>query len=79
MIKINLYTMDSCIRCKDIKKLLDDNSIPYKELSSDKDLRFLLNKGIKHVPVIEIKGSFYVGPDAMIKAEEIVSDFKKRR
>lgn len=79
MTKINLYTMTSCFSCKEIKELLTKANIPFNELSSNDDLQFLLDNGINKVPVIDINGQLYVGKEAKLKAEEIISDCQERR
>ena len=78
MTKVNLYTMTNCFVCKELKELLTNHNIPFKELSSDNDLQFLLDNGITKVPVIELDNQFYVGKDAKIKAEEIINDCQER-
>lgn len=78
MTKVNLYTMTNCFACKELKELLTNHNIPFKELSSDNDLQFLLDNGITKVPVIELDNQFYVGKDAKIKAEEIINDCQER-
>ena len=79
MTKINLYTMESCYSCKELKEKLVQANIQFNELSSDDDLQFLLDNGINKVPVIDINGQLYVGKEAKLKAEEIISDCQKRR
>lgn len=33
MIEYTLYTLPNCSKCSDIKKILEENNIPYKEVS----------------------------------------------
>lgn len=79
MTKINLYTMHGCPSCNRLKNMLLENGVIFNELSNDENLQELLDNGITKVPVIQIGSEFFVGPKAILKAEEIINDCQKER
>ncbi len=62
-----LYTSPTCVKCKQVKKVLEDKSLSFTELDIEDDALAradLLARGYMSLPVLKIN-------------DEYVSDFKK--
>ena len=64
MSKVTIYTSSTCVHCKAAKNFFNENNIEYTEKNVDKDrqaLDYLVEKGYRGVPVINIDGEDMVG------------------
>lgn len=52
---IEIYTTDKCPMCKILKEKMDKKNIQYNEVS---DIKILMEKNIRSVPVLNIDGVF---------------------
>lgn len=63
---ITIFTSSTCRFCKAAKQFFDEKDIEYKERNIDKDkeaVDYLIDKGYRGVPVIQIDGEDIVGFD----------------
>ena len=51
MSKIILYTSDTCIRCHNVKTMLDIHSVKYTEVS---DKQLIISMDLESVPAIKV-------------------------
>ena len=51
MNEIILYTSDTCVRCHNVKAMLDIHSVKYTEVS---DKQLVIGIGLESVPAIEV-------------------------
>lgn len=66
MSDIKIYTSSNCVFCKAAKQFFNDNNIDFTEYNVDdnKDaVDYLVSKGYRGVPVINIDGEDIVGFD----------------
>ena len=66
MADIKIYTSNTCVFCKAAKQYFDENNIEYKEMNVDENpdaVEYLVSKGYRGVPVINIDGEDIVGFD----------------
>ncbi|MCI7239690.1 MAG: glutaredoxin family protein [Anaerococcus sp.] len=66
MADIKIYTSSNCVFCKAAKQFFNDNNIDFTEYNVDdnKDaVDYLVSKGYRGVPVINIDGEDIVGFD----------------
>ncbi|MDO5047676.1 MAG: glutaredoxin family protein [Anaerococcus sp.] len=66
MADIKIYTSSSCVFCKAAKQYFDEKNINYEELNVDTNkeaVEYLVSKGYRGVPVINIDGEDIVGFD----------------
>lgn len=64
MKKVTVYTSNTCPHCKAAKNYLKENNIDFEEKNVDEDRRaidYLVEKGYRGVPVINIDGEDLVG------------------
>ena len=64
MKKITVYTSNTCPHCKAAKNYLRENNIEFEEKNVDEDrsaIDYLVEKGHRGVPVINIEGEDIVG------------------
>lgn len=64
MKKVTVYTSNTCPHCKAAKNYLRDNNIEFEEKNVDEDrsaIDYLVEKGHRGVPVINIEGEDIVG------------------
>ncbi|HHY08253.1 MAG TPA: hypothetical protein GX530_06980 [Corynebacteriales bacterium] len=64
---ITLYSTD-CPKCKILKQRLDEKNINYEIC---KDVNFMLSKGIKSVPMLEVNGKMMNFDKAIFFVKEI--------
>lgn len=66
MADIKIYTSNTCVFCKAAKQYFDENNIEYEEMNVDENpdaVEYLVSKGYRGVPVINIDGEDIVGFD----------------
>lgn len=64
MKKVTVYTSNTCPHCKAAKNYLRENNIDFEEKNVDEDrlaIDYLVEKGHRGVPVINIEGEDIVG------------------
>ena len=64
MKKVTIYTSNTCPHCKAAKNYLRENNIEFEEKNVDEDrsaIDYLVEKGHRGVPVINIEGEDIVG------------------
>lgn len=64
MSKVTIYTSSTCPHCKAAKNYLKENNIEFEEKNVDEDrsaVDYLVEKGHRGVPVINIDGEDIVG------------------
>ncbi|PMC81572.1 glutaredoxin family protein [Anaerococcus hydrogenalis] len=64
MKKVTVYTSNTCPHCKAAKNYLRENNIDFEEKNVDQDrsaIDYLVEKGHRGVPVINIEGEDIVG------------------
>ena len=64
MKKVTIYTSNTCPHCKAAKNYLKENNIDFEEKNVDEDrsaIDYLVEKGYRGVPVINIDGEDLVG------------------
>lgn len=64
MKKVTVYTSNTCPHCKAAKNYLKENNIDFEEKNVDEDrsaIDYLVEKGYRGVPVINIDGEDLVG------------------
>lgn len=64
MKKVTVYTSNTCPHCKAAKNYLKENNIDFEEKNVDEDrsaIDYLVEKGHRGVPVINIDGEDLVG------------------
>ena len=64
MRKVTVYTSNTCPHCKAAKNYLRENNIEFEEKNVDEDrsaVDYLVEKGHRGVPVINIEGEDIVG------------------
>lgn len=64
MKKVTVYTSNTCPHCKAAKNYLKENNIDFEEKNVDEDrsaIDYLVEKGHRGVPVINIEGEDIVG------------------
>lgn len=64
MKKVTIYTSNTCPHCKAAKNYLRENNIEFEEKNVDEDrsaVDYLVEKGHRGVPVINIEGEDIVG------------------
>lgn len=64
MKKVTVYTSNTCPHCKAAKNYLRENNIDFEEKNVDEDrsaINYLVEKGHRGVPVINIEGEDIVG------------------
>ena len=64
MKKVTFYTSNTCPHCKAAKNYLRENNIDFEEKNVDEDrsaIDYLVEKGHRGVPVINIEGEDIVG------------------
>ena len=64
MKKVTVYTSSTCPHCKAAKNYLKENNIDFEEKNVDEDrsaIDYLVEKGHRGVPVINIDGEDIVG------------------
>ena len=66
MAEIKIYTSNTCVFCKAAKQYFNENNIEFKEMNIDENpdaVEYLVSKGYRGVPVINIDGENIVGFD----------------
>ncbi len=66
MADIKIYTSNTCVFCKAAKQYFNEKGIEFTEYNVDKDkdaVDYLVSKGYRGVPVINIDGEDIVGFD----------------
>lgn len=66
MADIKIYTSNTCVFCKAAKQYFNDNNIEFTEMNIDENpdaVEYLVYKGYRGVPVINIDGEDIVGFD----------------
>ena len=66
MADIKIYTSNTCVFCKAAKQYFNEKGIEFTELNVDKNkdaVDYLVSKGYRGVPVINIDGEDIVGFD----------------
>lgn len=66
MAEIKIYTSNTCVFCKAAKQYFNENNIEFKEMNIDENpdaVQYLVSKGYRGVPVINIDGEDIVGFD----------------
>lgn len=74
MSKVTVYTSNTCPHCKAAKNYLSENNIDFEEKNVDKDrsaIDYLVEKGHRGVPVINIDGEDIVGFNKDLVAEKL--------
>ena len=64
MSKVTIYTSNTCPHCKAAKNYLNENKVDFEEKNVDEDrsaIDYLVEKGHRGVPVINIDGEDVVG------------------
>ena len=71
---ITIYTSNTCVFCKAAKQYFKENNIEYTEKNIDQDkeaVNYLIEKGYRGVPVINIDGEDIVGFDKKVIEEKL--------
>ena len=71
---ISFLTSNTCVFCKAAKQYFKENNIEYKERNIDEDkeaVNYLIEKGYRGVPVINIDGEDIVGFDKKVIEEKL--------
>ncbi|WP_297282021.1 glutaredoxin family protein [uncultured Anaerococcus sp.] len=66
MADIKIYTSNTCVFCKAAKQYFNENNIEFTEMNIDENpdaVEYLVSKGYRGVPVINIDGEDIVGFD----------------
>ena len=66
MADIKIYTSNTCVFCKAAKQYFTENNLEFTELNVDENpdaVEYLVSKGYRGVPVINIDGEDIVGFD----------------
>ena len=74
MADIKIYTSNTCVFCKAAKQYFNDNDIEFTELNIDENpdaVEYLVSKGYRGVPVINIDGEDIVGFDKTAIEEKL--------
>lgn len=74
MKKVTVYTSNTCPHCKAAKNYLKENNIDFEEKNVDEDrsaIDYLVEKGHRGVPVINIDGEDIVGFNKEIVDEKL--------
>lgn len=74
MKKVTIYTSNTCPHCKAAKKYLKENNIDFEEKNVDEDrsaIDYLVEKGHRGVPVINIDGEDIVGFNKEVVDEKL--------
>lgn len=74
MKKVTVYTSNTCPHCKAVKNYLKENNIDFEEKNVDEDrsaIDYLVEKGHRGVPVINIDGEDIVGFNKEIVDEKL--------
>ena len=74
MADITIYTSNTCVFCKAAKQYFKENNIAYTEKNIDEDktaVDYLIEKGYRGVPVINIDGEDIVGFDKKVIEEKL--------
>lgn len=74
MKKVTIYTSNTCPHCKAAKNYLKENNIDFEEKNVDEDrsaIDYLVEKGHRGVPVINIDGEDLVGFNKEIVDEKL--------
>lgn len=74
MSKVTIYTSNTCPHCKAAKNYLNENNIDFEEKNVDEDrsaIDYLVEKGYRGVPVINIDGEDLVGFNKNLVAEKL--------
>ncbi|MDY3006733.1 glutaredoxin family protein [Anaerococcus sp. AGMB00486] len=74
MSKVTIYTSNTCPHCKAAKNYLRENNIDFEEKNVDEDrsaIDYLVEKGYRGVPVINIDGEDMVGFNKNLVAEKL--------
>ncbi len=74
MKKVTIYTSNTCPHCKAAKNYLKENNIDFEEKNVDEDrsaIDYLVEKGHRGVPVINIDGEDIVGFNKEIVDEKL--------
>ncbi|WP_311491654.1 glutaredoxin family protein [uncultured Anaerococcus sp.] len=71
---ITIYTSNTCVFCKAAKQYFKENNIEFTERNIDEDkeaVNYLIEKGYRGVPVINIDGEDIVGFDKKVIEEKL--------
>lgn len=74
MKKVTVYTSNTCPHCKAAKNYLKENNIDFEEKNVDEDrsaIDYLVEKGYRGVPVINIDGEDIVGFNKEVVDEKL--------
>lgn len=74
MKKVTIYTSNTCPHCKAAKNYLKENNIDFEEKNVDEDrsaIDYLVEKGHRGVPVINIDGEDLVGFNKEVVDEKL--------
>ena len=74
MKKVTIYTSNTCPHCKAAKNYLKENNIDFEEKNVDEDrsaIDYLVEKGHRGVPVINIEGEDIVGFNKELVEEKL--------
>lgn len=74
MKKVTVYTSNTCPHCKAAKNYLKENNIDFEEKNVDEDrsaIDYLVEKGYRGVPVINIDGEDLVGFNKEVVDEKL--------
>ncbi|KWZ89938.1 MULTISPECIES: glutaredoxin family protein [Anaerococcus] len=74
MKKVTVYTSNTCPHCKAAKNYLKENNIDFEEKNVDEDrsaIDYLVEKGHRGVPVINIDGEDIVGFNKEVVDEKL--------
>ncbi|MDU2829193.1 MAG: glutaredoxin family protein [Anaerococcus sp.] len=74
MKKVTIYTSNTCPHCKAAKNYLKENNIDFEEKNVDEDrsaIDYLVEKGHRGVPVINIDGEDIVGFNKEVVDEKL--------
>lgn len=74
MKKVTVYTSNTCPHCKAAKNYLKENNIDFEEKNVDEDrsaIDYLVEKGHRGVPVINIDGEDLVGFNKEVVDEKL--------
>lgn len=75
MAEIKIYTSNTCVFCKAAKQYFNENNIEFKEMNIDENpdaVEYLVSKGYRGVPVINIDGEDIVGFDKAAIEKKLV-------
>lgn len=61
--EVKLYSTN-CPKCKVIEKKLNIKNIDFELKDSKEDIDYLISKGFKSAPMLEVDGTFYKFEDA---------------